>query len=470
MFLPDFLPFFSLSFQSIYDKVKNSAPAVAVHVGKSESSRTCNTHFITTAGSVPGKEGSAILNIQMVGIDYNQASIEYRELFSLTQSHAFHTAQALKERCGCDGVVVLSTCNRTELWLSGVCREDPLEAFCHIRSVPHAEYSPLFTRRKALQAVEYLFCLACGMQSQIFGEDQILTQVKNALSLAREAHCTDSVLEVLFRSAVTCAKEIKASVALTAKDTSVPARAVRLLKETRGTLEGCRCLVIGNGEMGRLAANCLVREHAEVWMTLRSYKSREVIIPYGVTIIPYEERYEKLREVQIAFSATVSPHYTLNLDDSHWSLPLHPIALVDLAVPRDVDPRLGTLEGVTLLDMDKLGMTSRELQESPALQKAQKLIRERVLEFQNWYGFRSCVPLIHRIGFRTSQEVRYKLVKPLRQNLASSEERALIQELAQAASQKAVCNLLYGLREHLDPSQWQACLQALEKSAMELDS
>lgn len=409
------------------------------------------------------------MNIQMVGIDYNQASIEYRELFSLTQSHAFHTAQELKEQCGCDGVVVLSTCNRTELWLSGTCQRDALETFCNLRRVPYAEYRNLFTHRTGLAAAQYLFSLACGIQSQIFGEDQILTQVKNALSLAREAHCTDSVLEVLFRCAVSCAKEIKSSVALNAKDTSVPARAVRLLREMLGSLKGRQCLVIGNGEMGRLAAQCLVREHAEVWMTLRSYKSREVIIPAGVRVIPYEQRYEKLPDIQIAVSATVSPHYTLNPDDSHWKAPSHPVTLVDLAVPRDLDPRLGDLAGITLLDMDKLGITSKDILETPAVQKARGIIREKVLELENWEEFRTCIPRIHSIGRHTAQGVRYKLVKPLRQALTSDEERRLVQELAQAASQKAVCNLLYGLRENLDPKLWQACLLALEKSAQEME-
>ena len=135
--------------------------------------------------------------------------------------------------------------------------------------------------RRGEEAVRYLFELSCGLHSKVFGEDQIITQVKDALALARQAGAADTVLEKLFQGAVTAAKKVKTQLHLTAVSRSVAQKAADLLTERLGPLEGVPCLVIGNGEMGQLMARELVARGADVTMTLRQYKRGDVLIPPG---------------------------------------------------------------------------------------------------------------------------------------------------------------------------------------------
>lgn len=408
------------------------------------------------------------MNIRMIGIDYNRASIADRELFSLTQTYAARTAQAFVEQGLCAGCVVLSTCNRTEIWLSA-CREDvrPVDVFCRMKQVEPAEYTAYFQERSSEEAVRYLFSLACGLESQIFGEDQILTQVKQALTLAREHQCADAVLEVLFRHAVTCAKRVKSSVRLTAQNASVPARATALLEEQLGCLTGKRCLVIGNGEIGRLCARCLVDKGCAVRMTLRQYKRQDVVIPMGVDILPYEERFSVLGQMDVVVSATLSPHYTLSLEQVRDALHGRSVVLVDLAVPRDIDPAIGELESVTLYDMDKLGL-KMDTAKLPAVQKANLLIEEYVADFEHWYYFKDYVKSVKRIGKLIGKETRGKL-KPTFKAMALDEvEHAQLQKAVEKASAKAVTKLLYGLKETLEQDKWEECIRALEHSAEQI--
>lgn len=159
--------------------------------------------------------------------------------------------------------------------------------------------------------VRHLMEVASGLRSRIWGEDQIISQVKDAIALAREAGCTDGVLETLFRSAISAGKEVKTEVRLTAVPTSAASMAVELLAAKLGDLAGKKALVIGNGEMGRLSASLLQQAGCEVWVTLRTYRHGETIVPPGCGVVPYEERFHHMEGCDFLISATTSPHYTV---------------------------------------------------------------------------------------------------------------------------------------------------------------
>ena len=280
------------------------------------------------------------MKIKMTGIDFNKASIEYREKFALTSSGQAAMLKSISNSGEASGCVIINTCNRMELWVSfdGDSDKDPYELLCARLKVDAEMYRSYFTSREDAEAVTHLFELASGLKSKVFGEEQILSQVKEAVCIARECRSAGPVLEAVFRYAVTAAKKVKTQVRLTAVDSSVAQTAVRTLKAQLGDLTGLSCLVIGNGEMGRLAAKHLLAEGCEVTMTLRQYKSGDAVIPRGCTVIDYEERYSHLMSAKVIISATRSPHYTLHTENVRELTGDSEKLMFDLALPRDIEP------------------------------------------------------------------------------------------------------------------------------------
>ena len=186
-----------------------------------------------------------------------------------------------------------------EVWVSTAedWEGDLYTSLCRIKEVSVGQYRECFTERKDAEAVEHLFYLTSGLKSQILGEDQILTQVKDALSLAREHFTTDSVLEVLFRMAITAGKKIKTEVTFSRGNLSVIHQAIACLREKGYEVKGKTCMVIGNGEMGKITAQTLRENGADVTVTVRQYRSGVVNIPVGCRRINYGERMEYLPNV-----------------------------------------------------------------------------------------------------------------------------------------------------------------------------
>ena len=233
------------------------------------------------------------MSIQMIGIDHGTAGIDIRTIFSVTKRTMEELLAQVKRMPGVEGCVMISTCNRMELWIStGSDRDAGLyEAYCRLRGVSSDEYRRYFQFRWEREAAEHLFRLAAGLESRILGEDQIITQVKDALTFAREHEMTDPVLETLFRLAVTAAKKVKAShISFSGANQSVVHVALAQLKDMGYSFSGKQCMVIGNGVMGKLAATLLQQEGAHVTVTVRQYRSGVVEIPENCKRIDYGSR------------------------------------------------------------------------------------------------------------------------------------------------------------------------------------
>lgn len=409
------------------------------------------------------------MDIQMVGIDHSKASIEYRERFSFTHHEAAIAMNRIMEwyKDEVTGCVLLSTCNRTELYIS--CDEEsmePYEILCRVKGIDSEVYQDYYTVRNGCEVVEHLFSLACGLKSKVFGEDQIITQVKEALASAREAETTDIVLEKLFQTAITAAKKVKSSVHLTAVNASVVENMITVLEREFDTVKDMPCLVIGNGEIGKLAATRLLEIGAKVTMTLRQYKSREVDLPLGVHSIDYQERYDVLSDMAVVVSATTSPHHTIRYEDTHEILcDGKKRVLVDMAVPRDISLRLAELENVQLYNIDSLGGVSTDTINNQSVAIAMEILKEYQEEFNTWYLFREYIPLIQSVGRASSISVINRVDKQMKKIVKDPESAEEIKKLVKAASNRVVTNLLYGLKENLDKKQWSICLEAIEHAS-----
>ena len=401
------------------------------------------------------------MTISMIGIDHNMAPVDIRALFAFTKKNAGEAMEQLKEREGMGGCIILSTCNRMELWVSGEEGGEAslYESLCELKGIEGSDYEQYFTKREGREAVEHLFYLTSGLKSQILGEDQILTQVKDALNLAREHFTTDSVLEVLFRMAITAGKKIKTEVPFAHGNPSVIHQALGVLRDQGYTVRGKKCKVIGNGEMGKVAALTLREAGADVCVTVRQYRSGVVQIPLGCSRINYGERMEYLPQCDLVVSATASPNYTLRREQFDQISLKHPMILIDLAVPRDVEPEIGALPEITLYDMD-----SFHGEETPReqLAAAGEIVHAQMDEVYQWRDGRDMIPRIQEIREEAVNDFNLRIGKILRNTPMEDQDRTKLLDALDSAAGKVVSKLIFGLRDSLNQDAFRECVAGLE--------
>ena len=405
------------------------------------------------------------MSISMIGIDYKKASVDVRAQFSFTKKNTVAALENLKKEPGILGCIILSTCNRMEIWAStGEDWKGSLYEFlCREKEKDPDEFRQYFVSRKEEEAVEHLFYLTSGLKSQILAEDQIITQVKDALALSREAYCTDNVLEVLFRMAVTTAKKVKTQVSFSRANSSVIHQAIERLENQGFSIQGKTCMVIGNGEMGKVTALALKEAGADVTVTVRQYRSGIVTIPQGCDRINYGERLEFLPKCDLAVSATASPNYTLTMEQiENAEIPGH-IVLIDLAVPRDIEPSAGTLSNVTLYDIDsfKIDAVSPKLQAS--LDQAGKILQEQQEEFYSWYNGRDLIPRIQEIKADAVEDLNLRIMKILRKTPMEEKDRENLLNAIDTAAGKVVNKMMFGLKDFMKEEEFINCVEGLEK-------
>ena len=409
------------------------------------------------------------MHIKMVGIDHNKASIEYRELFSFTKAGAIDAMQRIGAKPSIEGCLILSTCNRTELWISTSNGESPYQLLCEVKGIDEGRLKDYFVERESEDAVSHLLELACGLDSKIFGEDQIISQVREALILARKNHCTDMVLEKVFQTAIRAAKKVKSKVQLSAADGSTALQVVSLLRENLGDLDGVSCFVIGNGKMGQLVSHTLLTHGAQVKMTLRKSihgnHPTESIAPESCIMVPYEERISELSSAKVVISATRSPHYTLKKNEVAAFLNPEPSIWIDLAVPRDIDPEVCGLSGITLFDIDHLAKEEHLAKNEKGRKESTLILKEYFNELKQWFAFRERVPEIQDILRLSVEDVSKRLNQPMENMELPEEEKRRIQCEIERAVEKSVGKLLFGLKDTLSHSLWKECLEAVHNAA-----
>lgn len=393
------------------------------------------------------------MKLCMAGIDAS-APFEEREKLSLVRGQVQAMLPRIAEQTGC-AAVLLATCSRTELYLHAEGERalpDPAEALCRAAGVAASAF---VTRREGADAVRHLMHVAAGMQSQIFGDDQIVSQVKDAVALAREAKTTDAVLDTLFRRAVTAGKRVRTETRLTGVPASAAEVGVRRAERFFGSLAGRRAVVIGNGEMGRLAARALVRVGSEVTVTLRTYRHGETLVPQGCGTVPYDRRLDAIEGADLVVSATTSPHFTLTAAQMQTLL-CPPRLLLDLAMPRDIESTAAGAQ-TALFNLDDLGDlgdaddTSRET--------AGCILDEETREFFAWLNYRAALPLIAKIKSAAIERVRH-----MRDYDALAAEGDA-ETLAELAVSRAVELVLGGMKEKVNVQSMKDCLEHIRKGS-----
>lgn len=335
------------------------------------------------------------MTLLMSGLDHHTAAISVREGFSFSTQEVAGLDRAIASVDGVTGAVMLSTCNRTELYLTAETAVDPAELLCQATQKNWSEYRSFFTTLEGEAAARHLLHVASGLESAIWGEDQIVTQVGRAMETARTAETIDSVLSTLFHTAIAAAKDSKTRVRFRALPASAPSQAVALLQRELGDLHGRRVVVIGNGMMGRLSARLLCDAGAKVSVTLRTYRHGETIVPFGCAAVPYDRRFEVIDGADVLFSATASPHYTLTMEQAQ-QLAHCPRFIVDLAIPRDIAPEVEQLPQVHVYNVDDLGLSQNQT-DPEALAQAEEILEEHLRDFYAWWEYRNSIPVMEQL-------------------------------------------------------------------------
>lgn len=396
------------------------------------------------------------MNICMAGIDISSAAIGLREAFAFTSTQAVQAMHVIAKMPGVEGCVLVSTCNRTELWLcmESDGRADPAELLCSLKGFEKSRLSNVMKVRNDTEAVRHLFETACGLRSRIWGEDQIVTQIRDAADLSVAEGTAGKMLGKLFQTAVTSAKAIKTQIRFSAGNSSVAAAAVEKCREMYGSLRGLHCLVVGSGKMGRLAAQAFAETGANVLITLRQYKYGISVVPDNCGSLPYNERYTEISNADIIVSATSSPHYTLLYAPIQEACAANPKdrIFIDLAVPRDMDAQIAELSGCRLLTIDDIPCDVRAEEKAAVETQCGEIIDHYIKEFKRHLVAWSTLPAVQKLAHEFEVSLCKELEKELRRVNVSSEEMQTVLDVARKLSEAKASKMLFAFRDWMEES------------------
>ena len=353
-----------------------------------------------------------------VGVSHHHAPLEVRERLYLQGGQAAELAAELGE------AVVLSTCNRTEVYLLAA-DSDAVRKELERRS--GLELGGVLARWDDGEAVSHLFRVAAGLDSLVPGESQILGQVRDAYDSARRAGATGPLLNRLFEEALRAGKRVRTEAKLHELPESVAASAVELAALELGGVEGKRVLLFGAGRMSELAARDLRGRGAEVVVSSRTLESAQDLADrVGGRAAAFDAVAVELPEADVVISATRCPYPILHAEAVRARE--KPLVLVDVAVPRDLDPAIGELDGCTLFDIDALGegLVGRE----EDVREAEAIVAEEAARFAEWRRARDAAGAIRDLRER-AEEIRSEELARAGSRLAdlSPRERETVETL-----------------------------------------
>ncbi len=327
--------------------------------------------------------------IVLVGLSHHTAPVQVRERLAFPAPVIPEALEALRRRGLAREAVIVSTCNRVELYASV---EDPRPAilesierflvdFRGFRERPDS----LFYARTEPQSIEHLFRVACGLDSMILGETEVLGQLKQAYQLALEHGFTGGRLNRAFQRAFQVAKLVRTQTSIQRGNVSVASAAVDLAEKIFSSLADRRIMVIGAGDTGEKTARALMgRGAAGLVVSNRTWEhAQDLARQMGGRAVPFEQWEPELARVDIVISSTSAPHYILDRSRLEPVMPIRrnePLLLIDIAVPRDIEPEVNALENVYLYNIDDLqGIADESLrQRQEEVARCERIIREKV--------------------------------------------------------------------------------------------
>ena len=391
--------------------------------------------------------------LTLVGVSHATADIDVRERLAHAPHEIPATLASIREVTGAREGILLSTCNRTEIYLVDGERDPTDATWSAFSRRLGRDASPYGYVRRDRDVVKHLFRVASGLDSMILGEAQIQGQVRDAWQIGR-AH-SSAALNRLFQSALLVAGRVRSETKIGYGAASVSSAAVQLAKKIFGSLQGRRAMILGAGEMAELALECLVAQGVRTAIVAnRTYeRASEIAARHGASALHYDECWARLAEVDVILCSTAAPHAVVTAAHIVPTLAARgdrPLCILDIALPRDVDPAVGRLDNVYLYDLDDLRqvVASTIDHRRGELPSAERVIEEEVESYWSWLTGLATIPVLTEFRARMDN-VRDREVTDLLRRLEHlpSADRQSIEHFSRALMNKFLHEPSVRLRE-----------------------
>lgn len=348
------------------------------------------------------------MEIAVVGLSHKTAPVAIREKVAFAPDVLHETARTVRGLTGITEAVILSTCNRVELYAATRRRDDGVESLIRFMAEHHGidleALRPHIYVYAGTDAVRHVFRVASSLDSMVVGEPQILGQVKDAYDKAVQGSATGLVLNKFMHKAFSTAKRVRTETRIAQAAVSISFAAVELSRKIFGELTGKTVMVIGAGEMCELAATHLVENGiSRVVVTNRTFeRAQKLADQFGGRAVPFESFGDHLHEVDIVISSTGAPHTVLGVSEMRRAMAARkqkPMFLIDIAVPRDIEPAVNDLPNVFLYDVDDLSgiVEGNKKERVKEAEKAEGIVSEEVESFLSWTKTLEIRPTIRQL-------------------------------------------------------------------------
>ena len=387
--------------------------------------------------------------IAVAGMNHRSAPVELREKVAYPPCAGRGFLRQLREEGVVEEGVLISTCNRTELFVvvnDDSARPKILDGIAEDRGVDRETLEHSTYWLTDAEAVRHLYRVASSLDSMVVGESQILGQVREAYRASTEERCTGPILDRLFHTSLRVGKDVRTKTGVGDSSISVPNVAVKLAEEVFGSLTGRRALVLGAGEMSELVMKHLKdRGVSELRISNRTAeRARLLAARVGGIAVEFDDLTGQLPEVDVVVSSTGSGEWVVDHDLVAGAVAERgePLFFVDIAVPRDIDPAVQNLEGVYVYDIDDLQsvVDHNAGDRLDAAEKGEAMITSAVFEYMSWLSTLHVVPLIKELRDRAERIRRHELSRAVRKMELSTEEAEAIERM----SHSLVNKLLHG--------------------------
>jgi len=388
----------------------------------------------------------------LVGLNYRTAPVEIRERISFPEEDLDRYLKALQGLPSLAEGFILSTCNRVEICAAARDPEkgvDEIKDFLALQHrLPLSEFKDTLYVLQGEELVRHIFRVAASLDSMVVGEPQILGQIKRAYRTAHAARTTGTLLNKLLHKAFSVAKRVRTETGIGNRAVSVSFVAVELAKRIFARLEGREALIVGAGEMCELAAQHLVREGVQrILVTNRTWeRAMELAERFHGEAIPFSELPNALLRADIVISSTGSPDFIVKreeVSDIIRKRKNSPLFFIDIAVPRDIDPQVNTIDNVYLYDIDDLQEVAEAniKDRQHEARRAEAIVAMEVEKFCSWYQSLEVVPTIVSLQDKMEKMREKELGKTLSAlpQLSAKERRAM-----EALSQAIINKILHG--------------------------
>ena len=396
------------------------------------------------------------MQVLSIGLNHTTAPVEVRERAAVAAEHLDDALKDISKQSAIEEATILSTCNRTEIYCHVPTEkiETATNWLCDFHELKKHEVTPYLYTRPNEEAVKHAFRVASGLDSLVIGEPQILGQMKTAFAKAHKNGNTGKVLNRLFQNTFSVAKEIRTSTSIGSSAVSVAYAAVTLSKSIFSDISKQTVLLVGAGETIELTCRHLYRQGVRNIIVANRTMSRAdgLADEFGAEVISLHELSTRLPDADMVFSSTASTLPILGKGSFEEALKTRknrPMFVVDLAIPRDVEPQVNDLKNVFLYTVDDLQavITENLASRKQAALEAEKIVGERCGEFMNWYETLASVPTLRELRDRTQAIKQSELEYARRRLLAGDDPADVLELFAHALSQKFMHHPTESLRQ-----------------------